>query len=737
VPSAESDHGGPATAGLVQAVLDAEAERRAERAMAAQEVVFADDVLPGVGEPAITLREGVLRGGVFTVVLLALLQGFGELENATLSVLAPNIRDTFHVSDGVIVFITAASGAFLALGLLPMGWLADRGRRAPIIGWATAAFSVMVFACGVAANAFVLFVARLGAGVAKSNTYPVQGSLVADTYPIAVRGRVNATVAGGARLAAVLSPAIVGGIAALAGGRDGWRWAYLVLALPTIPLAIFAFRMPDAPRGRPEMLAVLGEEVGDTASIPIPLTAALERCNRIHTFKTMLLGFAALGFGVITGPVLQNLYLDRHFHLGTFGRGVVMTVTGFGALVVLPFVAKRYDAEYRRDPAAVLRMIGLLIMPVAVILPVQYFMPNATLFAIVGILPGALLLSAVVMVVPIIQSVVPHRLRGLGIALGSTYVFLAGATLAAILAAFFTDAFGPRGAMLAVGIPSTFLGGLLIRRGASSIKRDLSAVVSELRSELDEQRRQDVEPENVPAIQVSSIDFAYGHVQVLFDVGFEVRRGEVLALLGTNGAGKSTILRLIAGLGTPSRGVVRLHGTPITYVAPEQRVKHGIRLLPGGKGVFPYMTIRENLEMGAYIYRADSADRDRRIARVLDMFGVLADRQNEMAVALSGGQQQMLALAITLLHDPDVLLIDELSLGLAPIVVEQLLAVVERLKREGLTIVIVEQSLNVALSIADRAVFLEKGRVRFEGSARELAERDDLARAVFLGREGG
>ena len=200
---------------------------------------------------------------------------------------------------------------------------------------------------------------------------------------------------------------------------------------------------------------------------------------------------------------------------------------------------------------------------------------------------------------------------------------------------------------------------------------------------------------------------------------------------------KSTILRLIAGLGTPTRGVVRLHGTPITHVAPEQRVKHGIRLLPGGKGVFPYMTIRENLEMGAYIYRADPADRERRIARVLNMFGALSDRQTQPAASLSGGQQQMLALAITLLHDLDVLLIDELSLGLSPIVVEQLLAVVEQLKRDGLTIVIVEQSLNVALSIADRALFLEKGRVRFEGSAADLLERGDLARAVFLGGEDG
>ncbi len=435
--------------------------------------------------------------------------------------------------------------------------------------------------------------------------------------------------------------------------------------------------------------------------------------------------------------MLQNLYLDRHFHLGTFGRGVVATVTGVGVLVALPFVAKRYDALYRSDPTRALRLIGMLILPVAAILPIQYLMPNATLFAIVGIFPVLLLATAFTMVGPIIQSIVPYPLRGLGLALGSIYVFFVGATGCAILASFLTSAMGPRGAVLQIGIPLTLIGGLLIIRNSSSIDNDLSQVVAELRAEREEQDRQSEQPESVPAIHVDSIDFSYGHVQVLFDVGFEVRRGEVLALLGTNGAGKSTILRLIAGLGTPSRGVVRLHGTMITYVRPEQRVKLGIRLLPGGKGVFPYMTIRENLEMGAYIYRGDSADRDRRIARALDLFDVLADRQHEMAATLSGGQQQMLALAITLLHDPDVLLIDELSLGLSPIVVEQLLVVVDQLKRDGLTIVIVEQSLNVALSIADRAVFLEKGRVRFEGPASELAANDDLARAVFLGREGG
>ena len=149
------------------------------------------------------------------------------------------------------------------------------------------------------------------------------------------------------------------------------------------------------------------------------------------------------------------------------------------------------------------------------------------------------------------------------------------------------------------------------------------------------------------------------------------------------------------------------------------------------------MTVRQNLIMGAYVHRADKVDVERRIDEVLDLFPDLARRQDQRAGSMSGGQQQMLALARVLLHDPEILLIDELSLGLAPTVVQDLLALIERLKEKGQTIVVVEQSLNVALSIADRAIFLEKGQVRFEGPASELAERDDLARAVFLGKDGG
>jgi ABC-type branched-subunit amino acid transport system ATPase component len=179
--------------------------------------------------------------------------------------------------------------------------------------------------------------------------------------------------------------------------------------------------------------------------------------------------------------------------------------------------------------------------------------------------------------------------------------------------------------------------------------------------------------------------------------------------------------------------VVRLHGRTVTFTAPEVRARMGIQMLPGGQGVFRSMSVRDNLLVGAHQYRRDRADVERRVERVFELLPVLGERRDTPAGQLSGGQQQMLALGRVMLHEPEVLIIDELSLGLAPTVVGSLLAIVEDLKAAGQTMIIVEQSLNVALAIADRAVFMEKGRVRFEGAASDLAARDDLARAVFLG----
>ena len=233
---------------------------------------------------------------------------------------------------------------------------------------------------------------------------------------------------------------------------------------------------------------------------------------------------------------------------------------------------------------------------------------------------------------------------------------------------------------------------------------------------MDEHERQAQAPDDIPVLQIRNIDFSYGDVQVLFNVELEVHRGEILALLGTNGAGKSSILRVVAGLATPSRGVVRLNGKTITYVSPEQRVTLGIDFLPGGKAVFPTMTVADNLEMGAYAYRKDKADRDRRIARVLDLFPTLNEKLTSRADASLEGSSRCSDSPVpfsTIQRSSSSM---SFRWAFAPLVVQVLLVDPRTASAvTGMTIVIVEQSLDVALSIVDRAVFLEKGQVRFEG----------------------
>jgi ABC-type branched-subunit amino acid transport system ATPase component len=236
-----------------------------------------------------------------------------------------------------------------------------------------------------------------------------------------------------------------------------------------------------------------------------------------------------------------------------------------------------------------------------------------------------------------------------------------------------------------------------------------------------------------PLLQVTDLDFAYGRLQVLFGVSLHVDGGEALALLGTNGAGKSTLLRAVSGLEAPLAGRVLLDGDDITGVAAEQLAARGLVLIPGGRSVFTDMTVDENLQMQALTVRKRRGWLRERRDVVLDTFPTLAQRMHQHAGTLSGGEQQQLALAKALLLDPKVLCIDELSLGLAPIVVAELLEIVRRVHAGGVTVVLVEQSLNIAAQLCDRAVFLEKGEVRFEGRTADLLERDDIARAVFLG----
>ncbi len=240
-------------------------------------------------------------------------------------------------------------------------------------------------------------------------------------------------------------------------------------------------------------------------------------------------------------------------------------------------------------------------------------------------------------------------------------------------------------------------------------------------------------PAGAPLLECRGVHVAYDKVRVLFGVDMEIRQGEIVALLGTNGAGKSTLLKAVSGLVEPIEGSIAFDGRDITHADPVERARLGIVQVPGGRAVFPTLTVAEHFKAAAWLFaKEDAAEVHARKERVLELFPRLKDRWHQMAGNLSGGEQQQLGLGMAFVAKPRLLIIDELSLGLAPAVVEQLLEIVRAIHAEGCPVILVEQSVNVALTIAQRAYFMEKGEVRFEGAAAELLARGDLLRSVFL-----
>jgi branched-chain amino acid transport system ATP-binding protein len=238
-----------------------------------------------------------------------------------------------------------------------------------------------------------------------------------------------------------------------------------------------------------------------------------------------------------------------------------------------------------------------------------------------------------------------------------------------------------------------------------------------------------------PLLSCRGVDVAYDKVQVLFGVDVDIHHGEIVALLGTNGAGKSTLLKAVSGLVTPVAGQIVFDGLDITGATPMRTTELGIVQVPGGKAVFPTLTVAEHFKAGQWLYaRQDASEVAERTEKVLQMFPRVKERWSNLAGDLSGGEQQQLAVGMAFVARPKLLVIDELSLGLAPIIVERLLDAVRAIHAEGATVVLVEQSVNVALTLATRAYFMEKGQVRFEGATADLLHRDDVLRSVFLDR---
>lgn len=713
-------------------IMQGEEDRRAEQALS---VAIDESLVKEQDE--VSLRDALTIGGARTVGIMLMLHIVEQLDRTAITVLAPDIQKAFKVSDTTLLGAVSFAGVFIVLGSIPMAWMADRYSRRRIMNVSTAASAVGMAATAASPNLFVMFLARAFSGGSHSYQLPVFNSLISDAYPIGARARIFSIEGSGRPLGTLIGPIFAGVLANQIGGPSAWRGVLITISVIGTFACMVTFSLREPGRGKFEQEVYLGETFDRPNDMAISMGAAFERMKKIKTFYYICVGIGVLGFALVAVPTQFSLLLENSYHYGAYTRGWIIALVSAPSIIALPLAGAYFDKVFRKDPRRLMHITGIMVLIYGALVLVAMKFRDPVLMVSSLALAQSFTSAGLATVSPIVATVAPPQMRAQAFSLIPIFIFLVGGFFGGILAGSVSDSIGERSAILYIAPPAALIGGLIMLYGSRFVRRDIAMAITDMQRDFEEVKRLgQMDKDKVPLLQVNNIDVSYGTVQILFGVSVEVQKGEVLALLGTNGAGKSTLLRAINGLTNPDRGVIRLNGSAITYAEAEVRAREGIVQVRGGAGTFPSLTVEENLKVAMMSF-VDKSLQAERIERVYETFPALRERRNVDARSLSGGQQQMLAVGMCLVLDPKILLIDELSLGLAPIIVQELLAIVQRLKEQGLTMIIVEQSLNVALAFADRAIFIEKGHVRFEGSARELAERDDIVRAVFLGAEGG
>lgn len=233
-------------------------------------------------------------------------------------------------------------------------------------------------------------------------------------------------------------------------------------------------------------------------------------------------------------------------------------------------------------------------------------------------------------------------------------------------------------------------------------------------------------------LKVNDLSVHYGVIQAVRGISLEVNEGEIVTLIGANGVGKTTAIRTISGLVKPSSGTIEFEGKPIQKVSPQKIVTHGISQVPEGRHVFPGLTVQENLEMGAFL-RKDNEGIKKSFSEIYERFPILKERKNQDASTLSGGEQQMLAMGRALMSKPRLLLLDEPSMGLAPIFIKEIFNIIQEIQQQGTTVLLIEQNAKMALSIADRGYVIETGKIVLQGTGAELLASEEVKKAYLGG----
>ncbi len=661
------------------------------------------------------------------IFALAILFGFNmveEMDRDSFGLLIPNIQKSFHMTNAGILSLVAAA-ALLGLSLtVPIAQMADSHSRVRLMLVGSAVFALFSFGTGLAFFIWVLVIMRSGSGVGQATALPTHNSLLSDWFPIASRPRVFSFYRFANALGAFFGPLLAGLLAAWV----GWRLPFLVLAVPMAILVLLGLRLVEPVRGVQEREAMGMEGEALLTEEPPPSFAESWRMVwKVDSLRRVFYALPFLAASIIGFTSLAALLYQDAFGLDTVHRAYIAAITEPVQIVGLIVGAKFGTKLIMRDPALIMRFLAGAALVCGAFAAVFALAPWLWLTIVANMAISATLAIVGPGVFAALSLGIPPRARSMGFSLGAIWV-IPGLIVLPIVGAV-SDGIGIRPGML-IMTPVFVVGGLILAGSGRVLNDDIKQVwaMTAARSEVLYERRQG----RVKLLLCRGLQVYYGNVQVLFDVDFEIDEGEIVALLGTNGAGKSTLLKAICGVVEADKGAVIFDGRDITHAPPNEIAAHGISQVPGGHGVFPTLTVRENLRVAGWLERKQPADLAGRVDQVLEQFPILAARLEEPASNLSGGQQQMLALGMAFLGRPRLLLIDELSLGLAPVVVEQLLPMVAAIREQGTTVILVEQSVNLALTIAETAYFMEKGEIRFHGPTAELLERPDILRSVFL-----
>ncbi|MEY2417464.1 MAG: hypothetical protein QOG90_144 [Actinomycetota bacterium] len=654
------------------------------------------------------LRERVGPTGLGPVFVLLGASGFERLGISAAAVLGPTVRDAFHVSNQTLVTTLALTSVLPAL-LSPLaGYLTDRMDRVRFAQIGAALFATIGVALGLSPKFWVFAVLLLLSGLGLLVNTPTHSSLITDFYPPQALGETFTFYLFATAAIGLIAGPIAGGLATLV----GWRTALVIVGFIAFGAVWIQSLIKDPGRGASLGVSFDREE----------RTTFSEGFRRVAAVRSLRRTWWAAGFyggGVIAFTALQNVFFKDVYHFSAFERGAVLAVYGLGGLVGTVIggrLVSKWIAERGPEWLPVITGIMVMVFGIGIVL--------------LGVMPWALASVAMVFVLSIgaagfnpaynamIGLVTTPRLRGQAYSYSLLWVTLGAIVVSPIVGGIAND--HERAATWVLGV-IVIIAGVINFSVRQFVARDI-AEATKLR-----------EAGDAPALlTIRGVEAAYGNVQILFGVDLDVHAGEIVALLGTNGAGKSTLLRAVSGLMDPIGGAVFFDGRDVTHADAMTHALLGMAMVPGDRGVFPGLSVADNLRLAAWTFRRNEQQVEAATERVLEYFPVLRERWRTHAGNLSGGEQQMLVLAQALMGEPKLLMIDELSLGLSPIIVGQLLDTVKRLAADGTTVLLVEQSVNVALTVAERAVFMEKGEVRFAGPTADLLDRPDVLRAVFL-----